>query len=430
MAGAESRGIRASVTLPKRPDFLIADDTHSNGATDPSSLDGKSEAPDRLMDNLSLSSDRQQQAADAGVKVAKRGFYQRLGGALTLGLMAVGLVIAGAATGGVAWMVAGGMVGAAALRLSADTTCAGMVWRNEIALSQNERPPYSLPMGADSVANLAYKLCPNSWSSETRGAVGRWASALVDMTLQAANGLLTGSLAAWPMVAVGVGLVAANHGVQALLRSQDSAEDLLNNAPVLHELQKRPVDAYEGALPEDADGQQRIEKLVEDVLDLNIQVAKMVDGDDKQVLTEDLIEFEQGVNQQIEGLTKVLEKIDPTTPSGLTIAGSAGMALGMVSLDVGVKKGLEAATRVPGVDFTSSLISLTLATQKLRQVQREHADVRTLLGPMNEQLKALTMKQRAMQLEQSSDDVGFDVVIEDLHLDNAPKIWGPGMVRV
>jgi hypothetical protein len=49
---------------------------------------------------------------------------------------------------------------------------------------------------------------------------------------------------------------------------------------------------------------------------------------------------------------------------------------------------------------------------------------------MNEQLKALTMKQRKMQLEQSSDDVGFDVVIEDLHLDNAPKIWGPGMVRV
>jgi hypothetical protein len=198
---------------------------------------------------------------------------------------------------------------------------------------------------------------------------------------------------------------------------------------VLHELQNRPVDAYEGALPEDADGQQRIEKFVQDVLNLNNQVAKMADGNDKQVLTEDLIEFEQDVNQQIERLTKVLQKIDPTTPSGLTIVGSAGMAFGMVSLDVGIKKGLEAATRVPGVDFTTSLISLTLATQKLRRVQREHADVRTLLGPMNEQLKELTLKQREMQLKQSSDGVGFDVVIEDLHFDNAPKIWGPGMVR-
>jgi hypothetical protein len=409
----------ASLTPPRQPAFLKL----ANGAN--------SAPPNRLSESLKESPQRQKQASDAGVNVAKRSFFWRMGGALAVGLIAAGLVITGVATGGASLLVAGAMLGATGLRLSADTVCSGMLWRNEIARSRNEPPPYKLPMGADSVANLAYKLCPNSWSTDTRSQIGRWTSLLVDMTLQATNGLLTGSLSAWPMVSVGVGLVGANHGVQALLRRQERAQDLIAVPAALNAIAPRRVDAFEGALSDQALGEQRLERLVGDMAALSLQAAKMTDGPERATLFEGLEALEQGINRDVAGLETVLDKVTAAAPSGKTVLGAGLITAGLGALDFGVKKGAEAGLGLPGVDFTSSVIGLSLASWELVEARQEVGHLHALLGEHRQQLDLLTMTQRELRTNQDAkDDITFDLVFEPLELGQPRQVWEPNLIAV
>jgi hypothetical protein len=418
-AGAQPLSQAASLTPPRQPVFLNS----ANGAN--------SAPPNRLSESLNESAQRQKQASDAGVNVAKRSFLWRMGGALAVGLIAAGLVITGVATGGASLLVAGAMLGATGLRLSADTVCSGMLWRNEIARSRNEPPPFKLPMGADSVANLAYKLCPNSWSTDTRSQIGRWTSLLVDMTLQAANGLLTGSLSAWPMVSVGVGLVGANHGIQALLRRQERAQDLIADPASLNDIAPKRVDAFEGALSNQAVGEQRLERLVGDMAALNLQAAKMTDGPEREVLFMRLEALEQGINREVAGLETVLDKVTATAPSGKTVLGAGLFTAGLGALDFGVKKGAEAGLGLPGLDFTSSVIGLGLASRELVEARQEVGHLHALLGEHRQELDLLTMTQRELRTKQDAkNDITFDLVCEPLELVQPRQAWEPNLIAV
>lgn len=412
--------IQAPSLTPPRPPAFLKSANQANGAP-----------PNRLSESLNESAQRQKQASDAGVNVAKRSFFWRLGGALAVSMIAVGLVLAGVATGGAGWFVAGALAGATGLRLGADTVCSGMLWRNEVARSRNEPPPYKLSMGADSVANLAYKLCPNSWSTDTRSQIGRWSSLLVDMTLQAANGLLTGSLSAWPMVSIGVGLVAANHGIQALLRRQERAQDLLADPAALNGIAPGRVDAFEGALSNQAVGEQRLERLVEDMVALNLHAAKMTEGPQREALFKSLEALEQGVNREVAGLEEALEKVTATAPSGKTVAGAGAVTLGMGLLDFGVKRGAEAGMGLPGLDFTSSVIGLGLASRELVQARQEVEHLQTLLVDHRQQLDQLTLAQRDLRAAQDeSTDIFFDIVFEPLQLNQPRQVWQQNLIAV
>ena len=413
----------ARLTLPRKPDFL-------NSATS-STNEVSGEPPNRLSETLNESAKRQKQASDAGVNVAKRSFFWRFGGALAVGLIAAGLVIAGVATGGASLLAAGAMVGATGLRLGADAVCSGMLWRNEVARSRNEPLPYKLPMGADSLANLAYKLCPNSWSTETRSQVGRWTSMLVDMTLQAANGLLTGGLSTWPMVSIGVGLVGANHGVQALLRRQERAEDLLADPAALNDIAPVRVDAFEGALSNQAAGEQRLERLVGDLAALNLQAAQMTDGPERETLFERLEALEQGINREVAGLEKVLEKVPVAAPSGKTIVGAGVVTAGMGMIDFGVKKGAEVGLGLHGLGFTSKVIGLSLASRELVQARQEVGRLHTLLGDHRQQLDQLTLAQRELRADQDAkEDITFDLVFEPLERVQPTQVWDHNRIAV
>jgi hypothetical protein len=413
----------ARMTLPRQPDFLNSVTSSTNEAS--------GEPPNRLSESLNESAQRQKQASDAGVNVAKRSFFWRFGGALAVGLIAAGLVITGVATGGASLLVAGAMAGATGLRLGADTVCSGMLWRNEVARSRNEPPPYKLPMGADSVANLAYKLCPNSWSTDTRSQIGRWTSMLTDMTLHAANGLLTGGLSAWPMVSVGVGLVGANHGVQALLRRQERAEDLLADPAALNDIAPERVDAFEGALSNQAVGEQRLERLVRDLAALNLQAAQMTDGPERETLFERLEVLEQGINREVAGLERALEKVTAAAPSGKTVLGAGLMTVGFGALDFGAKKGAEVGLGLPGLGFTSSAIGLSLASRDLVQARKEVGHLHTLLGEHRQQLDQLTLAQRELRADQDAkDDITFDLVFEPLERVQPRQVWDQSLIAV
>ena len=176
--------------------------------------------------NLEYLADRYEMAKTAGVNASKRSFFQKLGGAVAVGLVAAGVLAVGALTGG-GLLAVGGIAGVFALRLAADAWCAQKLYQNALAQAKGLEPPHALPMGTNAVANLVFKLCPSTWATPVREKLGRCISGAVDATIFVAGSLASGT--GLPFLAGGLILVGVHHSLESVMRGQPAVEHQIRN---------------------------------------------------------------------------------------------------------------------------------------------------------------------------------------------------------
>jgi len=376
-------------------------------------------ADNRQRIDLNQLVDRHELANKVGVNVAKRTFFQKLGGALVVGLVAVALTAAAVITGGAGFAIAAGMTAAVCLRLGADSHYAKMAVKNAEAQAAGLTPPHDLPMGTDSVANLFFKACPSSWSEKTRKQVARWGSFATDAALQASSGLLGGGIVMLPMVSVGLALVGISHAVRAMRNdtpdleqsvreaTQKAAEDSSN--AVESAFREKPKDTLEGLMQ---DAASELERHKEEIL-------KLAPSLEKEALTQAIQAREQQLDGQIEKLAHLIETLpfeaSLNDPSKLKeTSKTMGIGIGMVGFDFAVKTGVS-ALGAPGLDFASSAIDLGMMLTELHKNSNQLQSSRDFLIETNSDFAAIHQRQLNEKFIQQPglDEIDIEMTIEE-----------------
>lgn len=356
----------------------------------------------RLGTDLSQVPDRHAQALKAGVNVAKRSFYQRLGGAITVALAATALIVASAATGGTV-LLAGGIIGAvAALRMGADAACARMAVTNAERQARGEAPKYSLPMGADSLGNLFYHLTPSKWTPEQRENQARRLVLAFDCLVAIASCVASAGVTGWP--AVVSGLTTAVPSLM-LMGIKQALEDEIRARPSLEQLL-----AAEG---DDANAQtpigDRLLDLGAEIDELRHALTQVEPDADQEQLKQTLALKEKRLDALVDRVSHALEApvIEATrsTPSHWEVA----KGMGATVLGMGLMKTQQQAEdmlELPLLGETLSLVDIGLSAREVMRRDADMSDMTWLQGQAPDEFKGL--KQRLQDLVPE-----FEMVIEE-----------------
>lgn len=329
---------------------------------------------------------RQDLANKAGVNVAKRTFFQKLGGFAVVGLLAAVMVTAGLLGAGLPFLVLGGMVSASALRMGGDAICAKLSLRNAQAIAEGREPPHDLPMGNDSVANLAYHATPTSWAPDTRKELSRFVSFATDATIQAASGFATGGASAFSFMAAGVGLVAVNHALRNTLIDRPSLEDTVQNADLLPAGESTMSAAENNVAPRSIEG--RIQETAHQIASMKELIAQMMAKEGAvaqpvstlQMLQTELAAVEAKLSQQVDTMALAVESLHIQANEQVSRGQSAGVMAGvtaaLVSADTVVLKASQ-FLGLQGLNFAGSgsaelamnLLALQKNNQQIAQAQ-------------------------------------------------------------
>lgn len=362
---------------------------------------------------------RRELAETTGVKVAKTSFFRRLAGAVVVGLTAAALIGIGAATGGLALVAVGAVTAAVSLRMSADAHMAKLEWQNAKALQEGKPQPHHLPMGTDAVAHAVYKLCPNSWSQQTRTQVARWGAFLTDSAISAATVLATGGVSAATLGVAGFAVAAAatNQLLQARLSQTPTATELLLNPENLLEREPGPEEFLtesgqraNGELSQRLfDGLSRLEQLDRQLIDLPEGTQAKDIAAQRQALLE---RIEAGADW----LVAKNEAIQAQAGAGVSgprqgLIG-AGLVTGFMGANTGVRIGM-GAIGVPAFTCASNLVEVGLNMRELRARQSDGERIRDIHSGYSEGVADLGRQIRDLQwanYEEGQDNTDFEMV--------------------
>jgi hypothetical protein len=364
--------------------------------------------------DLADMSRRQDAAKSVGVNVAKRSFYAKLGGALVVGLLTLGMVAAALVTAGAAMPVLAGLASLTAMRMGANAWCAKQMLSNAEAEQRGQPPPHDLPMGNDGLANLLYKSCSNSWSHPTRQKIASWGSTAASSALLAANLTVTAGAGALPLAITGLALFALGQIQQSRLDKLPTAEAVLNQDRALPGATAPEGFATESALPE----QTRLEDRLLDQLfrldDLKLRVDELSDPQAKQALAQDIAGQELKLAEQLDRLARQLEK--PIFNAAREVSAGQGLVSGAgeTTVEMVLDKGAETAGEALGTHgfaLTGAVLNLAMVSLQLRSRQAELAQLQAIQQLNNPEIAAL--HQRHMELALLEDDADFEMQIDD-----------------
>ena len=349
----------------------------------------------RLGMDLSEVHDRHAQALKAGVNVAKRSFYQRLGGAITVALAAAALIAVGVATGGTV-VLAAGIVGAVtALRMGADTACARMAVVNAQEQARGEPPKYKLPMGSDSLGNLFYHLTPRKWTPEQRENQARRLVLAFDSLVIVGSCVATAGVSGLAAAVPSLMLMGIKQALEDEIRARPSLEQMLTeadddaNAP--HPIADRMLD------------------LGADIDEMRQALAQAGPDADHEQLQQTLALKEKRLDALVERVSHALEapvvEASRSTPSRREVAKGMGAA----ALGLGLKEAqhqAEDALELPLIGNTLELVKVGLAAREVMRRDADMSDMTWLQGQAPDELR--TLKQRMLDLAPE-----FEMVIEE-----------------
>jgi hypothetical protein len=421
--------VAPSQTPPKMPGLLvdassqerlsIDDVINTPSQTRHDNIESFRKVNNRQGVDLADMSKRQDAAKSVGVNVAKQNFYAKLGGAVVVGLIALGMVTATIVTGGMVPVVAASIASVAAMRMGANAWCAKQMLRNAQAAQQGHPPPHNLPMGSDGLANLLYKAGFNSWSHQTRQKIAGWGSTAASSALLAGSLAVTAGAAALPLAIVGLSLLAAARIQQNRLDRLPTADEVLNQ---------------DIALPGEAAPTLVQERLLEKIFTLHdlqqdLDSLKNSDGnqapaDEITALAQDIQTQELKLAEQLDRLAEQLEK--PIIKANREVGAGLGMVQGAAQTlaEFGFDKVVDAAGEALGThDFAiiGGVVNLAIVSVQLRSRQAELTQLQDLQRLDNPDIAAL--QQRHMELTNKEDDAAFE-----MHIEATPPGFQPAFV--
>jgi hypothetical protein len=369
--------------------------------------------------NINDVNQRRDLAEAAGVKVAKTSFFRRLAGAVVVGLTAAALIGIGAATGGLALVAVGAVTAAVSLRMSADAHMAKLEWQNAKALQEGRSKPHDLPMGTDAVAHAVYRLCPNSWSTQTRTQVARWGAFVTDSAIAAATVLATGGVSAATLGVAGFAVAAAatNQLLQARLSQTPTANELLLNPENLPEREPGPNEFLtERGQRVSGELTQRLIDGLSQLGQLDQLLVDLPDGPQAQAIAAQRQALLERIESDADWLVARNDAIQ--AQAGDEVSGrtqgliGAGVVTGVMGVNTGVRIGM-GATGVPAFTCASNVLEVVLNLRELLARQRDGDRIQGIHSGYHEDLAVLSGQIRDLQwanIEEGQDDTDFVMV--------------------